>query len=124
MTDTLVAVMPPTQDDPDEGRRQPSVEELEAAQELVRQARDRGVALAGPKGLLKALNTTVIEIALDEEMPGHLGYDSTTQRGGTGATRELGAVPPRVVGEVAVDDSEAAVPQRQAHQDRADRRLR
>jgi transposase-like protein len=74
MTDTLVAMSPPEQDS-DEGRRQPSAEELEAARELVRQARDRGVALTGPDGLLKALNKTVIEIALDEEMSEHLGYD-------------------------------------------------
>ena len=74
MTDTLVAMSPPAQDS-DEGRRQPSAEELEAARELVRQARDRGVALTGPDGLLKALNKTVIEIALDEEMSEHLGYD-------------------------------------------------
>ena len=74
MTDTLVAMSPPEQDS-DEGRRQPSAEELEAARELVRQARDRGVALTGPEGLLKALNKTVIEIALDEEMSEHLGYD-------------------------------------------------
>jgi putative transposase len=74
MTETLVAVSPPAQES-DEGRRQPSAEELEAARELVRQARDRGVALTGPDGLLKALNKTVIEIALDEEMSEHLGYD-------------------------------------------------
>jgi putative transposase len=74
MTETLVAVSPPEQES-DEGRRQPSAEELEAARELVRQARDRGVALTGPDGLLKALNKTVIEIALDEEMSEHLGYD-------------------------------------------------
>lgn len=74
MTETLVAVSPPAQES-DEGRRQPSAKELEAARELVRQARDRGVALTGPDGLLKALNKAVIETALDEEMSEHLGYD-------------------------------------------------
>ncbi|MDQ3421874.1 MAG: IS256 family transposase [Actinomycetota bacterium] len=53
----------------------PSAEEINAARELVRQARDRGVALTGPDGLLKALTKTVIETALDEEMSDHLGYD-------------------------------------------------
>jgi hypothetical protein len=48
--------------------QQPSAEELEAARELVRQARTRGVDLTGPQGLLKALTKTVIETALDEEM--------------------------------------------------------
>ena len=81
MTDTLngtvVAVSPPPAAEPDEpaGERSPSVEEIEAARELVRQARDRGVALTGPDGLLKALTKTVIETALDEEMAEHLGYD-------------------------------------------------
>lgn len=54
---------------------QPSAEELEVARELVRSARERGTALTGPGGLLKALTKTVIETALDEEMADHLGYD-------------------------------------------------
>lgn len=52
----------------------PSAEELEVARELVRSARERGTALTGPGGLLKALTKTVIETALDEEMADHLGY--------------------------------------------------
>src|SRR6187455_1277016 len=71
MTETLVAVSPPPRNPTD----QPSTEELAAARELVRQARAQGVALTGPGGLLKALNKTVIETALDEEMAEHLGYD-------------------------------------------------
>ena len=71
MTETLVAVTPPAA-----GKdRPPSPAELDAARELVRLARDRGVALTGPDGLLKALTKTVIETALDEEMAEHLGYD-------------------------------------------------
>ena len=71
MTDTLVAVSPP----PREPADQPSAEELDAARELVRQARAQGVALTGTGGLLKALTKTVIETALDEEM--HTGVRST-----------------------------------------------
>lgn len=71
MTETLVDVSPSSK----EAEPQPSVEELDAARELVRQARARGVALTGPDGLLKALTKTVIESALDEEMSEHLGYD-------------------------------------------------
>ncbi len=71
MTETLVGMSPPSK----EPSAQPSREELEAARELVRQARDRGVALTGPDGLLKALTKTVIETALDEELSEHLGYD-------------------------------------------------
>ncbi len=71
MTETLVGMSPPSK----EPYAQPSREELDAARELVRQARDRGVALTGSDGLLKALTKTVIETALDEEMSEHLGYD-------------------------------------------------
>ncbi len=72
MTETLVVVEPPSQEP---GQRPPSAAELDAARELVRLARQRGVALTGPDGLLKAVTKTVIETALDEEMSEHLGYD-------------------------------------------------
>ena len=72
MAETLVAMTPPVAE-PD--GRPPSAAELDAARELVRLARDRGVALTGADGLLKALTKTVIETALDEEMSEHLGYD-------------------------------------------------
>ena len=42
---------------------------------MVRQAKDAGVALTGPGGLLKALTAQVVEAALDEELNEHLGYD-------------------------------------------------
>jgi len=74
MTGTLVAVNPPSNDE-EPGSVRPSEQELEAARELVRQARDRGVSLTGPGGLLKALTKAVIETALDEEMNEHVGYD-------------------------------------------------
>ena len=72
MTETLVDVSPPEPKEPTSG---PSAAELEAARELVRAARAKGVALTGPHGLLKALTKTVIETALEEEMSEHLGYD-------------------------------------------------
>jgi transposase-like protein len=59
----------------------PSAEELEVARELVRSARERGTALTGLGGLLKALTKTVIETALDEEMADHLGYDKHDSAG-------------------------------------------
>lgn len=73
MTETLVGVSPPSSKEPAGGSAAPSEQELEIARELVRQARDRGVALTGPDGLGKALTKTVIETALDEEMSEHLG---------------------------------------------------
>lgn len=82
MTGTLVGVSPPSKDQKSEpDLAQPSPEELEAAAELVRQARSRGVALTGPGGLLKALTKTVIETALEEEMSEHLGYDKNAAEG-------------------------------------------
>nr|WP_167479123.1 IS256 family transposase [Nocardia arthritidis] len=51
-----------------------SAEEL-AAQELVRMAKERGLSLTGPDGLLKQFTKTVLETALNEEMTDHLGYD-------------------------------------------------
>ena len=60
--------------------------EAEAARELVRLARERGLALTGPDGLLKQLTKT----ALNEEMTGHLGYekhDPAGQGAGSGNVR-------------------------------------
>lgn len=51
-----------------------SAEEL-AAQELVRMAKEQGLSLTGPDGLLKQFTKTVLETALNEEMTDHLGFD-------------------------------------------------
>ena len=40
---------------------------------MVRQAKDAGVALTGPGGLLKALTAQIVEAALDEELDEYLG---------------------------------------------------
>jgi len=56
-------------------------QELAAARELVKAARDRGVELTGPDGLLKAITKTVLETALEEEMSEHLGYDKHAVEG-------------------------------------------
>ena len=81
MTETLV-VMEPSMDGAPEGApfglpadAGLSPEELAAIAGLVRKAREQGVAVTGPGGLLKALTKTVIETALEEEMVDHLGYD-------------------------------------------------
>ncbi len=41
----------------------------------MRLAKEQGLALTGPDGLLKALTKTVLETALNEELAEHLGYD-------------------------------------------------
>ena len=49
--------------------------EQQAAAELVRLAKERGLSLTGPDGLLKQLTKTVLETALNEEVTAHLGYE-------------------------------------------------
>src|SRR6476660_1388117 len=62
--------------------------EQQVAAELVRQAREKGLSLTGPDGLLKMLTKTVIETALQEEMTEHLGYEKHDPVGaGTGNIR-------------------------------------
>jgi transposase-like protein len=47
----------------------------QAAEELVRRAREQGISLTGPDGLLKRLTKTVIETALNQELTEHLGHE-------------------------------------------------
>jgi putative transposase len=49
--------------------------EAQVAQELVRRAREQGLSLTGPDGLLKQLTKTVLETALNQEMTEHLGHE-------------------------------------------------
>jgi hypothetical protein len=56
-------------------KKQEPTAEQQVAAELVRQARERGLSLTGPDGLLKQLTKTVIEAALEEEMTEHVGYE-------------------------------------------------
>jgi putative transposase len=55
-------------------RPEPSAEQR-AAEELVRRAREQGLSLTGPDGLLKQLTKTVLETALHEELTEHLGHE-------------------------------------------------
>ena len=52
----------------------PSAEEI-AAKELVRLAREQGLSLTGPDGLLKQFTKSVLETALNEELTEHLGHE-------------------------------------------------
>jgi putative transposase len=49
--------------------------EQQAAAELVRLAKQQGLSLTGPGGLLKQLTKTVLETALNEELTEHLGHE-------------------------------------------------
>lgn len=76
-------------------KAEPSAKET-AAKELVRQAREQGLSLTGPDGLLKQFTKSVLETALNEEMTERLGdekhrapedRDSRTSATGPGRRR-------------------------------------
>jgi putative transposase len=73
MSATLDAVASKKKDKPE-----PTPEER-AAEELVRRAREQGLSLTGPDGLLKQLTKMVLETALDQEMTEHLGHERNGQ---------------------------------------------
>jgi hypothetical protein len=57
----------------------PEPAEQKAAEELVRRAREQGLSLTDPDGLLKQLTKTVLETVLNQEMTGHLGHEKHGQ---------------------------------------------
>ena len=67
--------MTTTLDDVSTKKKQEPTAEARAAEELVRAAREQGLSLTGPDGLLKQLTKTVLETALREELTEHLGHD-------------------------------------------------
>jgi transposase-like protein len=73
MTTTLDAVAGRKKDKPE-----PALEQ-KVAEELVARAREQGVSLSGPGGLLKQLARTVLETALNQEMTEHLGHEKHGQ---------------------------------------------
>ena len=54
---------------------EPAFDEQGVAEQLVAQAREKGIELVGPDGLLSQLTKRVLESALEAEMRDHLGYD-------------------------------------------------
>lgn len=75
------------------------ISEADAARELVRMAKEQGLSLTGPDGLLKQLTKTVIETALDEEMTEHLGYEKHDTAGKQTANSRNGVRPKTVLTE-------------------------
>jgi putative transposase len=81
MTETLADVTPRKK------KPEPSAESAAAA-DLVRLAKEQGLSLTGPDGLLKQLTKAVLETALNEEMTEHLGYAKNDPAGaGSGNVR-------------------------------------
>jgi putative transposase len=85
MTATLDGVTNKRKDKPE-----PTTEQ-KVAEELVARAREQGLSLTGPDGLLKQLTKTVLETALNQELTEHLDHhkhgpvvsDSGNVRNGT-----------------------------------------
>jgi putative transposase len=67
--------MTATLDDVPRKKKQEPTAAERAAEELVRRAREQGLSLTGPDGLLKQLTKTVLEKALNEELTEHLGHE-------------------------------------------------
>ena len=64
------------------------LDQRQLAEQLLAQAKEQGVGLVGPNGLLKLLTKNMLETALDAEMAEHLGYDKHDRAGsGSGNSR-------------------------------------
>jgi len=59
------------------------VDQQQLAEQLLAQAKEQGVELVGPGGLLNQLTKRVLESALEAEMSDHLGYDKHQRIGRT-----------------------------------------
>ena len=93
MTATLDAVANRKKDKPE-----PTAEE-KVAEDLVRRAREQGLSLTGPDGLLKRLTKTVLETALNQEMTEHLGHEKHSLAGNETGNVRNGSRPKTVLTE-------------------------
>jgi putative transposase len=78
-----------------------AVAERAAIREMVKSAKERGLDITGPDGLLKLLTKTVLETALEEEMTEHLGYDKHDPAGRDGQNSRNGVRSKTVISEAA-----------------------
>ena len=76
------------------------LDEQGVAEQLVAQARAKGVELVGPGGLLTRLTKTVLETALEAEMTEHLGYDKHDPVGRNGGNSRNGVRSKTVLTEI------------------------
>src|SRR3954447_683926 len=87
----------------------PSAEEV-AARELVRQAKEQGLSLTGPDGLLKQFTKSVLETALNEEMTEHVGHEKNRAVEGRESTNIRNGTRPKTVLTHATGEVEIEVP--------------
>src|SRR4051795_3994046 len=88
---------------------EPSAEEL-AARELVRLAKEQGLSLTGPEGLLKQFTKNVLETALNEEMTEHLGHEKNRAAEGRDSTNVRNGTRPKTVLTHATGEVDLEVP--------------
>lgn len=79
----------------------PGNAERVAIREMVKSAKERGLDITGPDGLLKLLTKTVLEAALEEEMTDHLGYEAHDPEGRNGGNSRNGVRAKTVISEAA-----------------------
>src|ERR687887_342262 len=70
----------------DQNRTEQLSPEQAAAAAMVAEARQRGLELTGPNGLLKLFTKNVLETALAEEMTEHLGHEKNRAESGREST--------------------------------------
>ena len=85
----------------DKTAMKPGDAERAAIREMVKSAKQRGLDITGPDGLLKLLTKTVLETALEEEMTEHLGYDKHDPAGRDGGNSRNGTRAKTVISEAA-----------------------
>jgi len=90
-------------------KSEPSAEEI-AARELVRLAKEQGLSLTGPNGLLRQFTKRVLETALNEEMVDHLGHEKNRVAEGRDSTNVRNGTRPKTVLTHAAGQVELEVP--------------
>jgi putative transposase len=76
------------------------VDQQRLAEQLLAQAKQQGVELVGPDGLLNQLTKNVLETALEAEMSEHLGYDKHDPAGRDGGNSRNGVRSKTVITEI------------------------
>ncbi|SRR6266571_7142780 len=86
---TSDAVNPHKSDKSDERAGRQLSPEQAAAAAMVAEARQRGLELTGPGGLLKLFTKNVLETALNEEITEHLGHEKNRAQAGRARPESL-----------------------------------
>jgi transposase-like protein len=76
------------------------VDQQQLAEQLLAQAKEQGIDLVGPNGLLNQLTANVLETALEAEMTAHIGYEKHDPVGRTGGNSRNGTRSKTVLTEI------------------------